>query len=82
MIFTFIFLSKSSLEWLWEVSILVHIIDLLENYGKAYEYEDFGSIASYFDYPTTFKAPIGNTVLKDKEELIKFYKNLFKDNPA
>ena len=38
------------------------IIDLLENYGKAYEYEDFESIASYFDYPTTFKAPIGNTI--------------------
>jgi hypothetical protein len=49
------------------------IIDLLENYGKAYEYEDFESIANYFDYPTTFKAPIGNTVLEDKEELIKFY---------
>ena len=50
------------------------IIDLLDNYMKAYEYEDFESIASYFDYPTTFKAPIGNTILKDKEELIKFYR--------
>ena len=45
------------------------IIDLLENYSKAYEYKDFESIANYFDYPTTFKAPIGNTVIKDKEEL-------------
>tara|TARA_A100001015_G_scaffold132328_1_gene146868 strand:- start:2232 stop:2471 length:240 start_codon:yes stop_codon:yes gene_type:complete len=48
------------------------MIDLLENYSKAYEYEDFESISNYFDYPTTFKAPIGNSILKDKEELIEF----------
>ena len=50
------------------------IIDLLENYGKAYEYEDFENLANYFDYPTTFKAPIGNSILEDREELIEFYK--------
>ena len=43
------------------------IIDLLENYGKAYEYEDFENLANYFDYPTTFKAPIGNSILKDRK---------------
>lgn len=50
------------------------IVDLLENYGKAYEYEDFENLANYFDYPTTFKAPIGNSILENREELIEFYK--------
>ena len=49
--------------------IYLKIIRHPKEYGA-----DFENIASYFDYPTTFKAPIGNTILKDKEELIKFYK--------
>lgn len=53
--------SQQSLNMKGEKKADARIIDLLENYGKAYEYEDFESLANYFDYPTTFKSPIGNS---------------------
>ena len=73
-LFPLLVFSQHSRNMKGEKKADARIIDLLENYGKAYEYEDFESVANYFDYPTTFKSPIGNSILKDKEELIKFYK--------
>ena len=66
--------SQQSRNMKGEKKADARIIDLLENYGKAYEYEDFESVANYFDYPTTFKAPIGNTILKEQEVLPSFRK--------
>ena len=68
-LFPLLVFSQHSRNMKGEKKADARIIDLLENYGKAYEYEDFESVANYFDYPTTFKSPIGNSILKDKEEL-------------
>jgi len=74
LLFPFFIFSQNQININGDKNETRKIMDLLDNYMKAYEYEDFEKISNYFDYPTTFKAPIGNSVLKDKYELIEFYK--------
>ena len=49
------------------------ITNLWEEYSKAFEYSDFDKIKTYFTYPVTFSLFGDPIIVKNENDLIKFY---------
>ncbi len=49
------------------------IINMWEEYSRAFEYSDFDKIKTYFTYPVTFSLFGDPIIVKNENDLIKFY---------
>ena len=52
------------------------IINLWEEYSRAFEYSDFKKIKTYFTYPVTLSLLGDPIIVKNEKDLIKFYKQI------
>jgi len=52
------------------------IIDLWEEYSRAFEYSDFEKIKTYFIYPVTFSLLGDPVIVKNENDLIKLYNQI------
>ena len=52
------------------------IINLWEEYSKAFEYSDFKKIKTYFTYPVTFSVLGDPVIVKNENDLIKLYNQI------
>ena len=49
------------------------IVNLWEEYSRAFEYSDFEKIRTYFTYPVTFSILGDPVIVKNEKDLIKLY---------
>ena len=52
------------------------IINLWEEYSRAFEYSDFEKIKTYFTYPVTFSLLVDPVIVKNENDLIKLYNQI------
>ena len=52
------------------------IINLWEEYSRAFEYSDFKKIKTYFTYPVTFSILGDPVIVKNQNDLIKLYNQI------
>ena len=52
------------------------IINLWEEYSRAFEYSDFEKIKTYFTYPVTFSILGDPVIIKNEKDLIKLYNQI------
>ena len=52
------------------------IINLWEEYSRAFEYSDFKKIKTYFTYPVTFSILGDPVIVKNENDLIKLYNQI------
>ena len=52
------------------------IINLWEEYSRAFEYSDFEKIKNYFTYPVTFALLGDPVIVKNENDLIKLYNQI------
>ena len=52
------------------------IINLWEEYSRAFEYSDFEKIKTYFTYPVTFSLLGDPVIVKNENDLIKLYNQI------
>ena len=52
------------------------IINLWEEYSRAFEYSDFKKIKTYFTYPVTFSLLGDPVIVKNENDLIKLYNQI------
>ena len=52
------------------------IINLWEEYSRAFEYSDFEKIKTYFTYPVTFSLLEDPVIVKNENDLIKLYNQI------
>jgi len=62
------FLAKKKIE--------KEIVKKWEEYSKAFEYSDFDKIKTYFTFPVTLSLLNNPIIVKNEDELIKFYKRI------
>ena len=52
------------------------IVNLWEEYSRAFEYSDFKKIKTYFTYPVTFSILGDPVIVKNEKDLIKLYNQI------
>ena len=52
------------------------IIEKWEEYSKAFEYSDFEKIKTYFTFPVTLSLFDNPIIIKNEDELVKFYRQI------
>ena len=52
------------------------IVNLWEEYSRAFEYSDFEKIRTYFTYPVTFSILGDPVIVKNEKDLIKLYNQI------
>ena len=52
------------------------IVEKWEEYSKAFEYSDFEKIKTYFTFPVTLSLFDNPIIIKNEDELVKFYRQI------